>query len=306
MSIDPGRVLVQLIHDAGAPGAARDVSVAYARPALAPFFVGRPVADVLAMMPLLFAVCARAQALAASLAVRAAAGESLGSTIDAPTAREAAREHAWRLALDWPRELGLPPQPQLFAHLNEHIQAEKPLAVDSPPWLGRVDASPSATMRLPLMTARESLHEWPRLDGAFARAPTWRGQCAETGCEISLASTASSARSRVQARVAELRQHLDGQSTRLGLCSSVTVQVGRGRALVQTARGLLMHEVEVLEGRIQDYAIIAPTDWNCHGSGPLATHLKAAATDGSDLSEARVRHFVLAIDPCVGWDVCSM
>jgi hypothetical protein len=55
---------------------------------------------------------------------------------------------------------------------------------------------------------------------------------------------------------------------------------GVGRALVETARGLLMHEI-VLDGeRIADYFIVAPTEWNFHPQGPLAGWLKGGVMPG--------------------------
>lgn len=44
---------------------------------------------------------------------------------------------------------------------------------------------------------------------------------------------------------------------------------GVGRALVETARGLLLHEITLDGDRIADYVIVAPTEWNFHPRGRL-------------------------------------
>ena len=71
----------------------------------------------------------------------------------------------------------------------------------------------------------------------------------------------------------------------------------RGRALVETARGLLMHEI-VLDGdTVAEYFIVAPTEWNFHPQGPLAGWLgttdaraEGCASAGSRaVREARAR-----------------
>ena len=74
---------------------------------------------------------------------------------------------------------------------------------------------------------------------------------------------------------------------------------GIGRALAETARGLLMHEI-VLDGdRIADYLIVAPTEWNFHPEGALVRRLTGLATaDQADLLRT-ARLDVHTLDPCV-------
>ncbi|MCW2310128.1 nickel-dependent hydrogenase large subunit [Rhodobium gokarnense] len=78
---------------------------------------------------------------------------------------------------------------------------------------------------------------------------------------------------------------------------------GAGVATVETARGLLAHYVEIEGGRTATYRILAPTEWNFHPEGVLATGLKGAgAEEVSRLKEA-ASLLVTAIDPCVQFDV---
>jgi Ni,Fe-hydrogenase I large subunit len=71
---------------------------------------------------------------------------------------------------------------------------------------------------------------------------------------------------------------------------------------VETARGLLMHEI-VLDGeRIAYYFIVAPTEWNFHPQGPLAGWLIGRdATDHEAVKNFATRA-VAALDPCVRWE----
>ena len=41
-------------------------------------------------------------------------------------------------------------------------------------------------------------------------------------------------------------------------------------AAVETARGPLLHFARVRDGRIEDYHVLAPTEWNFHPRGLLA------------------------------------
>lgn len=72
---------------------------------------------------------------------------------------------------------------------------------------------------------------------------------------------------------------------------------GLGSGAVDTARGRLAHWVRLDGGRIADYRIVAPTEWNFAADGPLARGLTGVAA-GDDL-RARAELLVTALDPCV-------
>jgi hypothetical protein len=103
------------------------VSVVNARPLAARVLVGRPVAQVLQLVPALFSLCGRAQALAAAAAC-AAAGTP-GIVLVEPWAQEraiaaeTAQEHLWRLMLDWPALFGHTPRRERFAVLHRRLGA---------------------------------------------------------------------------------------------------------------------------------------------------------------------------------------
>jgi hypothetical protein len=76
-----------------------------------------------------------------------------------------------------------------------------------------------------------------------------------------------------------------------------------GLAQVQAARGLLVHRVAIQAGRVTDYRILAPTEWNFHPQGPAAQGL-ATLPDTNDATLRRMAGlFVTALDPCVAYDV---
>ena len=75
---------------------------------------------------------------------------------------------------------------------------------------------------------------------------------------------------------------------------------GAGLGLVDAARGLLVHRVEVREGVLREYRILAPTEWNFHPQGPLARGLLGAS--GPDLAW-RAALLAASLDPCVPYRI---
>jgi hypothetical protein len=101
-----GRVVIDLSRRPGGP-----VAVAFHAPGdVARLLEGKAPAAVIDVVPSLFTVCAMAQAQAAVMALEAARGLAVSSLTAAArqalTAAETLREHALRIALDWPRLAG--------------------------------------------------------------------------------------------------------------------------------------------------------------------------------------------------------
>jgi len=88
-------------------------------------FEGKPIITVLRELPLLFNVCAQAQSVAAVRAIANACGldasPALEQRRDLLLALESLREHAWRLLLDWPEQLGLVQRTETFAPLYQAL-----------------------------------------------------------------------------------------------------------------------------------------------------------------------------------------
>jgi len=153
----------------------------------------------------------------------------------------------------------------------------------------------------------------------FASAPTWEGTPVETGALARMRSQplvaalaareGNSVATRMTARLAELATLLvdlnapQTVSRSTSPVQSVPLARDEGLGAVQTARGLLLHRVSLTEGRVADYQIVAPTEWNFHPDGALVRGLRTiVADDGEDL-EQRMRLAVQALDPCVAFRI---
>lgn len=315
--IDAGCVRLRL---AGADGRISAVDVASERPQVAQALRGRPADEAVRLVPLLFALCGKAQGKAAALALAAARGAECGAYLDPAIEHEVLREHLWRWLLDLPPQLGAAPLHAEFlaaagwiaagrrAELAALLDGER-IAALARRLAEAADLADGAARLLPSLDARDSLQLWPQFDAAFCARPHWCGAAAETGAlarrgdagEVRSAALAA----RWLARLAELRDWANG-TTKVsagGTASAARVAPGRGRALVDTARGLLMHEI-VLDGeRIADYFIVAPTEWNFHPQGPLAGWLMGRAAVDRDAVQGFAARTVAALDPCVRWEL---
>ncbi len=78
---------------------------------------------------------------------------------------------------------------------------------------------------------------------------------------------------------------------------------GSGLARVQAARGMLVHRLTLEDGRVADYRILAPTEWNFHPLGAAALGL-ASLPAGDEATLRRLAGlFITALDPCVAYDI---
>lgn len=315
--IDPGCVRLRL---ASRDGKVSAVSVASERPAVAQALRGRAADAAARMVPLLFALCGKAQGRAAELALAAARGQACAAHLDATIEAEAMREHLWRWLLDLPVLLGETAMREEFVAAAGRIASGQRAELESLLCAPRMehlcrrmaemeDAVDPSPRCLPPLDAQASLALWPQFDAGFCRAPQWQGQAAETGAlarrqgRAGISETAFAAR--WLARLEELRNWAQGKAGvgAGGTASAVQAAAGRGRALVETARGLLMHEI-VLDGeRIADYFIIAPTEWNFHPRGPLAGWLMGRDARDRQALEAFAARAVAVLDPCVRWEL---
>ncbi|MDG4552830.1 MAG: nickel-dependent hydrogenase large subunit [Candidatus Competibacter sp.] len=81
--------------------------------------------------------------------------------------------------------------------------------------------------------------------------------------------------------------------------------VSAGFGFVESARGRLCHRVAVAVGKVTDYKILAPTEWNFHPEGPLARGLAGArvAEAGAPPVRRAVTLLATVLDPCVGFEL---
>ena len=166
--------------------------------------------------------------------------------------------------------------------------------------LGAADVS--ALLGLdPLQLKREMKND------QFIRAPRWLGLCRETTpltrtrsplMDVLRARHGNGLLLRLAARLTEVAK----MSMRLGEEDTPFASPsppGSGIGQVQAARGLLIHSVELdAAGRIMDYRIVAPTEWNFHPRGSLAQGL-STLTGNRAMLETQARQLIHAVDPCV-------
>jgi Ni,Fe-hydrogenase I large subunit len=148
-------------------------------------------------------------------------------------------------------------------------------------------------------------------DAEFDRAPHLDGQPAETGAlarlrqqplvEGLLRSYGTSTLTRLVARVTELAQIVAGRPPATPLVGCRTLGPHRGLGWVETARGLLLHAVELDGLRVKSYRIVAPTEWNFHPRGALVAGLLGAHVMDEAELRRRAEWLVAALDPCVGY-----
>ena len=315
--LDSGCVRIRLAAEGGVVSA---VHVASERPAVASSLHGRAADEAVRLVPLLFALCGKAQGRAAGLALAAARGQPCPALLDPMIEQEVMREHLWRWLLDLPPLLGEAPLREEFVAAVAWVaQCRRdelaallagPRIVDLRSRLGTIEDAPDPHHPLlPALDAQASLACWSGLDAAFCKMPEWRGAPAETGAyarqQGSAERPATAFAARWLARLEELHNWARGRATvgAGGTASAAQVIPGRGRALVETARGLLMHEI-VLDGdRIADYSIVAPTEWNFHPQGPLAGWLIGRDAGDREALQKFAAHSVAALDPCVRWEL---
>jgi hypothetical protein len=239
----------------------------------------------------------------------------LGEPADAWLTRDLAGFDAWRHA-------SATPTARLFAGLGEGAEIGNDL--DS----GISEAAllpPLAQLKnaAALELARQALEQ-----PSFCGQPLWHGAPAETGALARaheypllaawIARRGRGAGARLLARLLELAAlparlsalcsagipagcfGLDGRAGATGVRAwSLGDHVGL--AGVETSRGLLLHVARLREGKVAEYRIVAPTEWNFHPAGPLFQALSGLAP-GEDL-EARARLVAQSLDPCVAFAI---
>jgi hydrogenase large subunit len=190
-------------------------------------------------------------------------------------------------------------------------------------WMtGDAALAPAAGMTLP-QPDKPGAYSWckaPRLDGrvvevgALARQmvaghPLIRDLVARHGGNVT---------ARVVARLLELALVLPAmerwvKQIRPGapFClPTPALENAHGMGLVEAARGSLGHWLEVRDGRLHNYQIVAPTTWNfsprdaAGEPGPLERALVGvAAQEKADDAPVAVQHVVRSFDPCM---VCTV
>lgn len=290
------------------------------RPTPSRLLHGKPADQAVRLIPLIYAVCGRAQGQAAALALAAARGIETLPFLEPLVEAEVLREHLWRILLDLPPQLGMTAQHDLFLAAARAIGTNDRASLgmllghgfwnELMPELERLSAIYDHHANLlPPFGARQSCEIWRQFDQSFAATPTWQGLPAETGAFARWGgqnpTQASAFAARWQARCAEVWSWAAGEAKvgAGGTASAASPCPGHGRALVETARGLLMHEITLDGETISNYVIVAPTEWNFHPEGVLSEWLRDARFDDENTLRKFVAQATAVLDPCVPWEL---
>ncbi len=292
--------------------------------------LSRSPGQALACIPLLFAICAGAQQVAAVMALEQA------MAFEAPRAVQQARQ--WRIRLEQAREAllrlvqdwALPVPEDLLRQQLQQLQQgmallQPALALGS----GHAARLPGPLLRALQVFFRvqagQAAAQW--LEPALAR---WQDICLSPArtvvlqpdelCQLSgdgaliggqprVTGPAAEGLAEVQAvpllrqRVLALQQlagrALAGDDEVAGFCPAAGEV---GQAWVMTARGLLLHRVRLQAGQLQDWQILAPTDWNFGCGGLLEQQLAGVRVPAGQTADL-VRAMVLSMDPCLAFEV---
>ena len=286
---------------------------------------GRPADDAATLAPRLFTLCATAQGCAARRALAAAAGNPLPPPDTAEQATlmaEMVGEHLWRLALDWPARLATPPRQAALVAWRKHGRHQ-----DWPGWADFSTAAlklpPCATSALPLLESLDARAWWQALAGdqdgarglahcwnhltALAAAPTLAGSPREAGAAArwqdhsevaALWQAKRRPAARLRARCLEL-EALGGGDWNPDWVDAHSPAPGIGIARVETARGPLLHLVQIKDGKVLRYVIVAPTEWNFHPAGAFVNDAAGLPAPTPQAALDLARTLALSLDPCV-------
>lgn len=188
-------------------------------------------------------------------------------------------------------------------------------------WMLGEERHPANGQTVPDENMREPAYSW-------CKAPRLSGQTMETGAfarqvidghpaALALANLGSSVLSRVAGRLLEIARtqllmegwvgSLKPEATFMD--DVLVPEDGAGEGLVEAARGALGHWVQIENGRIAGYQIIAPTTWNfsprdsAGNPGPVEAALVGAPVGEGEDTPLSVQHIVRSFDPCI---VCTV
>lgn len=265
------------------------LSVTLQRPTAARLFIGQLPAVVAKTVPYLYSLCAQAQRAAAQAALAAAGNQPLPAADSQHRQalwQEVLHESLWRLLLDWPAALGLPPAKDAFTHWRSAR-----LAADGDQATTRLLAETLAPLAEQCLARLPGMADDPAPLPELAPA-TWR-EDAPPPVPASIAAAYRQRLALVSAAATAL------QEDRPYPLAAASVD-GWGIAQALTARGVLTHAVQLHEGKVRAYRIHAPTDALFADAAPL-TALLASLPPPASAESARqaLEQAILALDPCL-------
>lgn len=325
------------------------------------FFEGKPVEQVLALMPSLFYICGMGQQIAALRAVESA--QSIAESSETKLARdvltfaERLREQtfSWvtcfapqeksrlcgivdwfnqcKRALSW--SLSCNPVAESLNDVLHQVEAWQAELTQLMPTVIPLDNSAVTIAELGLSDEQLALLSYsdsldmgaaspmlnlkdPEQLNAVLTQINSEGFCQHPCVEDAPCETGSWARQRLltscnnkgeltgplSKRVLAIYHELRTASDRLkNIADDTDLKGVKGCGLVETSRGTLLHKVVLDETtQVQEYRIVAPTEWNFHPNGTLATMLKGVEVE-RHVVEPLTELLIKLLDPCVSWQL---
>ncbi|HUO54450.1 MAG TPA: nickel-dependent hydrogenase large subunit [Rhodoblastus sp.] len=320
-------------------GVVETVEILSPRADPSPLFVGLKPEQAALLAGRLFSLCPSSQSIAVEAACDAASGfEPDPAALHIGSLKllcERLGEMLRASLLDWPR--AAPPAPDDVAYLRAALRSLRALAegqAAAPDLRAATDALGLGAERDEGSFFARQIAEaqaddaccalWPgppdflcadddadvraamRDNPAFSRAPSLPGRCPETGASARRGGSAAAFAKRLAARLADMASTRDAIETLLaggaapGSLLDAQGGGGEGFAAVESARGRLYHAVRLDQtGRIVNYQIVAPTEWNFHPDGPFARALRGARIGAGEAAKQRIERLAFLFDPCI-------
>lgn len=272
-------------------------------------FHGKPPADCLRLLPLLFPLCGTAHVLAALQATEAAASMVPASAHAAARNTLALADmlaaQIWRSCIDWAHLTRTPAVPGPVAQARRLVERIALALYPEGDWQriggGRLapDGAALAAARAELKQLRAILD----LTGALVtlrtemvRAmagtePEWTAFVDGCFADMVDATTAN-----LEVLDAQLQAMVELPATPVS-SALLAVEAGHGKGIVPTARGELCYELDLDAAGVRACRVCAPTDRVFAADGPVVTLLQRLRQAEDPL--LAVRWIVAAYDPCI-------
>lgn len=281
-------------------GALEDIGVALKRPSVTKLFIGQIPDAVVKAIPYLYTLCAHAQRAVAQAALAAAMGEARRPVDDAELWTEMLHENFWRLLLDWPQALGLPPAREAFAVWRSARQGTTCLAETQKLLVNSLrDLSGKCLAALAERAPPEVIPSGGAAEPLALAPDQWLAYWLGNTDRPPVMPRPLSVRAALQQRLAQTE--LAAQALAAGTAYPVAAVGERGWGVAQTmtARGVLTHAVHVVDGRVENYRVLAPTDDFFADAAPLASLLAGRRFALADDARQGLEQAILALDPCL-------
>ncbi|MGB8241292.1 MAG: hypothetical protein WCE66_09675, partial [Azonexus sp.] len=231
---------------------------------------------------------------------------------------ELLHENLWRLLLDWPPALGLPPEKEAFiawraTRFGGNCAGEtKKLLVDT------LDDLAEKCLEKLVDRAAEQVpwRDAPQAKGPVAQAllgcshstagdpatlnpDAWLAGWQGAGEAMPVLMAPTSIRAAYQGRVAEVECAAAGLAAGAPYPIAAAGGKGLGTAQINTARGVLTHAVQLAGGKVAKYRVWAPTDAFFADAVALSGLLDGQRFASPDEARRALDQAILALDPCV-------